>query len=45
MTSGGGLESYTPRQLMEELARRGYRGTLTYTETRTIDLTKIMDDD
>lgn len=41
----GGLESYTPRQLMEELARRGYRGTLTYTETRTVDLTKILDNE
>lgn len=41
----GGLESYTPRQLMAELARRGYKGTLTYTETRIVDLTKIMDDD
>lgn len=41
----GGLESYTPRQLMEELARRGYRGTLTYTETRTMDLQKILDNE
>lgn len=41
----GGLESYTPRQLMAELAKRGYKGTLTFTETRTVDLTKIMDDD
>lgn len=41
----GGLETFTPRELMKELARRGYKGTLTYTETRTVDLTKIMDDD
>lgn len=41
----GGLESYTPRQLMEELARRGYKGTLTYTETRTVDLQKILDNE
>lgn len=25
-----GLAAYTPRQLMEELRRRGYKGTLTY---------------
>lgn len=30
---------------MEELERRGYRGTLTYTETRTVDLTKILDNE
>lgn len=41
----GGLESYTPRQLMEELARRGYRGSLTYTETRTVDLQKILENE
>ena len=32
--SGAGLSSYSPRQLMQELYSRGYRGTLTYTETK-----------
>ena len=39
----GGLESYTPRQLMKELAKRGYEGTLTYTERKTIDITRLED--
>lgn len=34
-----GLASYTPRQLMEELCRRGYKGTLTYEQK--IDLEKL----
>lgn len=34
-----GLSDYTPRQLMEELRRRGYKGTLTYVQT--IDIEKI----
>ena len=41
----GGLKDYTPRQLMEELARRGYKGTLTYTETRTVDIQNILKDE
>ena len=45
MTSGGGLKDYTPRELMEELARRGYKGTLTYTETRTVDIQNILKDE
>lgn len=32
------LQDFTPRELMTELARRGYRGNISYTETRTIDL-------
>lgn len=32
------LQDFTPRELMQELARRGYRGKLEYVETRTIDL-------
>ena len=35
------LADFTPRELMEELKRRGYEGTLTYTETRTIDLARL----
>ena len=37
----GGLSTYSPRQLMQELHSRGYRGTLTYTETKTINLDTI----
>ena len=33
------LRDFTPRELMEELAARGYKGTLTYTVTQTIDIT------
>lgn len=36
-----GLSAYTPRQLMEELARRGYEGKLTYTKIVTIDITNF----
>lgn len=36
-----GLSAYTPRELMEELKRRGYTGVLEYTETHKIDITKI----
>lgn len=32
------LHEFTPRELMEELASRGYTGKLTYTETHTIDI-------
>ena len=35
------LADYTPRQLMEELARRGYEGKLTYTKIETIDITNF----
>ena len=31
------LSSYTPRQLMEELARRGYKGKLTFTQIIDIE--------
>ena len=27
------LEQFTPRELMKELARRGYKGNLSYTQT------------
>lgn len=33
------LSNYTPRQLMEELARRGYKGVLKY--TNIIDIEKL----
>lgn len=33
------LSQYTPRELMEELARRGYAGTLTYTQK--VDISKL----
>lgn len=33
------LEQFTPRELMEELARRGYTGELTY--TMKIDITNF----
>ena len=39
----GGLKDYTPRELMLELKRRGYEGTLTYTERKTIDITRLED--
>ena len=32
------LADYTPRQLMEELKRRGYTGKLQFVEVKTIDL-------
>lgn len=35
------LEQFTPRELMEELYRRGYRGKLEYTETHIIDLSTL----
>lgn len=33
------IDKFTPRELMEELARRGYRGKLQYTQE--IDITKF----
>ena len=38
---GKQLSDYTPRELMEELYRRGYRGTLEFVEVRRIDLSKL----
>lgn len=35
------LAEFTPRELMEELARRGYEGKLTYTHIETIDITNF----
>jgi len=35
------LADFTPRELMLELKRRGYEGTLTYVETHTIDLSAL----
>ena len=35
------FSDFTPRELMEELKRRGYDGKLTYTVTKTIDLSTI----
>lgn len=35
------LADFTPRELMEELRRRGYEGKLYYTEVHTIELSKI----
>lgn len=35
------LQDFTPRELMEELKRRGYEGTLTFVETHVIDLANI----
>lgn len=36
-----GLESYSPRELMIELAKRGYTGTLRFTQVHNIDITKV----
>lgn len=35
------IHDFTPRELMEELARRGYRGKLEYVETKVIDITNF----
>lgn len=35
------LADFTPRELMTELKRRGYRGKLEYVETHVIDLSTI----
>lgn len=36
------LKAFTARQLMQELARRGYVGKLEYTETHIIDITDFL---
>lgn len=38
---GKQLSDYTPRELMEELYRRGYKGTLEFVEVKRIDLSKL----
>ena len=35
------LADFEPRELMEELRRRGFEGHLTYTKTYTIDLSTL----
>jgi len=35
------LQDFTPRELMEELKRRGYDGKITFTRTETIDLSNL----
>lgn len=35
------LADFSPRELMAELRRRGYEGTLSYVETHTIDLSTL----
>lgn len=35
------LEDFTPRELMAELKRRGYDGTLKFTRVETIDISKL----
>ena len=35
------LKDFTPRELMVELARRGYKGSLEFTETRVIDIQRL----
>ena len=35
------LKDFTPRELMQELAARGYVGTLEYTEVHRIDITQM----
>lgn len=35
------LQDFTPRELMEELYRRGYEGELIYTEIHKIDISKL----
>lgn len=35
------LEDFTPRELMAELKRRGYEGTLKFTRVETVDISKL----
>lgn len=35
------LSEFTPRELMEEPVRRGYKGKLSYTEVHEIDLSNF----
>lgn len=35
------LKDFTPREMMEELARRGYAGKLTFTQVHEIDITNF----
>lgn len=35
------IHEFTPRELMEELSRRGYTGKLEYTETKVIDISNF----
>lgn len=35
------LHDFTPRELIQELARRGYTGKLEYVETHVIDIANI----
>lgn len=35
------LSEFSPRDLMAELKRRGYKGRITYVETHTIDLSAM----
>ena len=35
------LADFSPRELMTELYRRGFEGTLKYTKVETIDITKL----
>lgn len=37
------ISQFSPRELMAELYRQGYDGTLTYTETHTVDISKMGD--
>ena len=39
--SGKGLSAYTPRELMQELHKRGYRGSLEFTEVHKIDISNF----
>lgn len=35
------LSEFTPRELMQELASRGYEGTLRYTQVQEIDISNF----
>lgn len=38
------ISQFTPRELMAELHRQGYEGSLTYTEVHTIDISKMKEE-